>query len=274
MKLRSYERLLQEYYTLQCSLEGPAVPEDLPVEDIVALDRSLASSLLQQYRTLLASLQEISASASLCIELTQSRKEVASSGPGFFLIPPSGKISGDTVPTRRRRGSEPRAGAGKQVPSSISSKGFQQYGSPGSPGSSSEYAGSYETGSSVMMPGTKAASFVGSDWILTLVVDYDAKSGLYTVEDEEAESEDAKFYQLPAKLVLELPFGRQLHLQKNDHVLAMYPDATTFYSATLVRKGRDHVIVHFADDQDEYGVTPARRVHSHHCVGFPTDLDE
>ena len=277
-KIRTHERILQDYHSLQTSLEGPAVPEDSPEEDIVALDRSLASSLLQQYQSLLASLEEIHLSATLCIENTLQRKTVASTGPGLFLHPPS-KIVEAPAPIRKRN-SEPRTGAGKQLPPSISSKlsasSNYPHATPPSPLSPLDQNQIATTSSDTSSPngalsqGTKVASLVPSgDWILTRVVTFDAKTDEYVVEDEEAEADGNKFYTLPRNHVIELPIGKPLSLHKNEHVLAMYPDSTTFYSATIVRKAREHFLLHFADDEDETGLTPQRKVHQHYCMRYP-----
>ncbi len=57
------------------------------------------------------------------------------------------------------------------------------------------------------------------------------------------------------------------HLKKGDKVLAVFPETTSFYGATIMKNpkftsGTNHwdIIVNFDDDEDNSGKIPARQV--------------
>ncbi len=103
-------------------------------------------------------------------------------------------------------------------------------------------------------------------WILGNIIDFDPKSQVYTVQDED-----------DANRVMNMPFHdvRRLedssaHLRRGDRVLAVFPETTSFYPAVVAKNpkpptnnnntGGWDVIVKFDDDEDETGKNPARRV--------------
>jgi SGF29 tudor-like domain len=117
-------------------------------------------------------------------------------------------------------------------------------------------------------------------WILAKVLRYHADQDRYEVVDEEADEADPnalKYYLLPAKCVLPLPASSTpdapVPLRKDDHVLAKFPNTTSFYPAVVVRPcPRDNsAMVTFADDEDETGRTPQRRVADIDCIVVPAN---
>lgn len=101
-----------------------------------------------------------------------------------------------------------------------------------------------------------------SAWILGNIVDFDGT--IYEVQDED---EVAKTVKLPFSDVKRLE-DTASHLKRGDIVLAVFPDTTSFYKATVVKNpkppthsnGSWEVIVRFEDDEDDTGKAPARRV--------------
>ena len=64
---------------------------------------------------------------------------------------------------------------------------------------------------------------------------------------------------------------------KGDMVLAVFPDTTSFYRATISKPvkrsstGSTEVFVQFEDDEDETGRTPHRRVGARFVMSNPDD---
>jgi hypothetical protein len=138
-------------------------------------------------------------------------------------------------------------------------------------------------------------------WVLARVLDYDAETGIYGVLDED---DNSKTYELSEINVIHLE-STHSRLSKQDEVLAVYPDTTSFYKATVMQPprrsgGQGFAMVQFAvsekllfkfclsflpvcleewhsrlsfshpqDDADEYGNTPQRQVPALHVVKLP-----
>ena len=56
--------------------------------------------------------------------------------------------------------------------------------------------------------------------------------------------------------------------EKGNQVMAMFPDTTSFYPATIVRRVGDTVSVKFADDENDNGRTPSRKVDAIHIFAM------
>ena len=105
---------------------------------------------------------------------------------------------------------------------------------------------------------------VGS-WILVNVLYYDASTDRYEVQDED---DINRLIKLDASEVRKLQ-DSTTSLRRGDKVLAVFPETTSFYRATIAKnpsgKGEsgaavEDVIVRFEDDEDEHGKSIARRV--------------
>ena len=107
-----------------------------------------------------------------------------------------------------------------------------------------------------------AAKFTRYDengsWVLGNVTDYDANADIYNVQDED---DVTKIYQLHSSDVRRLD-ENQSHLRKGDQVLAVFPETTSFYRATVAKKTTYDIIVRFEDDEDHTGKCPPKRVPS------------
>lgn len=95
-----------------------------------------------------------------------------------------------------------------------------------------------------------------ADWILAKILSYDKSSKVYTLSDEDVAEE--KFYTIPSSRVI--PLCKTLQFKRGDTVYAVYPDTTSFYSATVSAYKGNFVMVHFRDDGDEFGVTHEKAV--------------
>jgi hypothetical protein len=77
-------------------------------------------------------------------------------------------------------------------------------------------------------------------WILGRVASYNQEVGYYQVADAD-ETED-KIYSVPESqvILLDLQMNNSQKLAKGEEVLAVYPDTTSFYAATVtqVRRGK------------------------------------
>lgn len=120
----------------------------------------------------------------------------------------------------------------------------------------------------------------GDSWILVNVLAYDAVRNSYIVQDEDDSSNSSSQMTLSAATHVKRLYDSAAHLHKGDSVLAVFPDTTSFYGATVVRNprgpgqsgtegresrsGRDksswEVVVKFDDDEDETGRAPPRRI--------------
>lgn len=98
-------------------------------------------------------------------------------------------------------------------------------------------------------------------WILGNVIDYDATTQRYFVQDED---EVNRIMQLAYDDVRRLD-DSCANLRRGDAVLAVFPETTSFYRAVVVKTPKapaSEVVVKFEDDEDESGRNPARRVPS------------
>eukprot|EP00010_Vexillifera_abyssalis_P009608 CAMPEP_0201548244 /NCGR_PEP_ID=MMETSP0173_2-20130828/4771_1 /ASSEMBLY_ACC=CAM_ASM_000268 /TAXON_ID=218659 /ORGANISM="Vexillifera sp., Strain DIVA3 564/2" /LENGTH=262 /DNA_ID=CAMNT_0047957561 /DNA_START=125 /DNA_END=913 /DNA_ORIENTATION=- len=115
-------------------------------------------------------------------------------------------------------------------------------------------------------------------WILASVVQYYRESNRYKVEDAEvdelelAQTDSIKYHILDPNEIIALPdasLGESVQFRKGESVLAMFPNTSSFYPATFVRRSRDTMLVQFEDDEDETGQTPERSVHRNFVVYPP-----
>ena len=89
-------------------------------------------------------------------------------------------------------------------------------------------------------PGTEVAirpNHLSPEWILGRVIAYHSDMGVYEVVDVD----DSKLLKLPETQVITLdtPNMESIRkLNKNEEVLAVYPDTSTFYPATLSQAPR------------------------------------
>jgi len=134
--------------------------------------------------------------------------------------------------------------------------------------------GSFEQGGAE--PGQEVAirpDVYSKDWILGRVVHYYNDTGYYDIADVD----DSKRYNLPETQVIVLDLAdSQRKLSKGEDVLAVYPDTTAFYPATIAaapRRGamstEPSVMVQFTDDADETGETQMKTIPLKHVVRLP-----
>lgn len=84
-------------------------------------------------------------------------------------------------------------------------------------------------------------------WVLVSVTGYDASKDTYTVQDED------DVLELPASQIRRLGGGDDL--QKGERVMAIFPETTVFYRATVAKApGRRDVALAFEGDDDVYRV--------------------
>jgi len=108
-------------------------------------------------------------------------------------------------------------------------------------------------------------------WILARIIKYVPERDTYQVRDED---DHANVQTLPSTNVIRLHEDNLLDVQKNDTVLAVFPDTTSFYRAQVTKvpkraqggMGPLEVMVKFEDDEDETGRTPHRRVPARHVL--------
>lgn len=101
-------------------------------------------------------------------------------------------------------------------------------------------------------------------WILGNVLDYDPRSQIYAVQDEDDVSRVVTLSFFDVKRLQD----SASHLRRGDLVLAVFPETTSFYRAVVAKSpkapsnpnGAWDVVVRFDDDEDETGKNPARRV--------------
>lgn len=96
----------------------------------------------------------------------------------------------------------------------------------------------------------------GTGWVLGNIMEYDAGSESYNVQDEDDVSRIMNLSKYDVKRLDESCVG----LKRGDGVLAVYPETTSFYRATVARRGQHDVIVRFEDDEDENGILHPKRV--------------
>jgi SGF29 tudor-like domain len=122
----------------------------------------------------------------------------------------------------------------------------------------------FEPGSDVAFKPTPASE----DYILGRVIFYNVETDTYDIAD--ADETSSKRYHVGEKFVvlLDLDYNpAHKKLAKGEAVMAVYPETTSFYPATVVQAPRKAplgteptVVVQFNGDQDENGVTPHRTI--------------
>ncbi|KAL7471291.1 hypothetical protein ACHAXS_011590 [Conticribra weissflogii] len=139
------------------------------------------------------------------------------------------------------------------------------------------------------------------DWILAKIQSYDKSTKLYTLLDEDVESDNV--YTLPEKQVVVLKHMEKTRWARGDEVYAVYPDTTAFYHATVSQGARRlgsvgaggmvmvgagsvggiggpgavgvggsggmYVMVLFQDDGDENGLTHEKAVPAQYVMKVP-----
>lgn len=118
-------------------------------------------------------------------------------------------------------------------------------------------------------PGEQVAAKVSKtnedgSWILGNVLDYDPRSQLYAIQDED---DVGRVVNLPFTDVKRLQ-DTAAHLRRSDQVLVVFPETTSFYRATIAKRPKApsnpnaswDVVVKFNDDEDENGKSLSRRV--------------
>lgn len=99
-------------------------------------------------------------------------------------------------------------------------------------------------------------------WILGNVLSVDENT--YDVQDEDDAARTVTLSHVDVRRLED----SASHLRRGDNVLAVFPETTSFYRATVVKTpkppptpgGQWEVIVRFEDDEDDSGKAPARRV--------------
>lgn len=113
------------------------------------------------------------------------------------------------------------------------------------------------------------------EWILGRVIAYHAETGAYDIAD----IDDSKTFKLAETQVVALDLANETmrKLQKGEEVLAVYPDTSTFYPATVVQAPRravagsdPSVVLQFHGDADETGQTPLRTIPLKHVMRPPS----
>jgi hypothetical protein len=100
-----------------------------------------------------------------------------------------------------------------------------------------------------------------ASWILGNVLDYNHTTLTYEIQDED---DISRVMSLPSTDVKRLDDSSS-HLRRGDSVMAVFPETTSFYRATVVKNPKpsgfkDDVIVKFKDDEDNNGKNPARKI--------------
>lgn len=137
----------------------------------------------------------------------------------------------------------------------------------------------------------------GSEWILGKILEHDSTTGMYTIADEDTESNkgmpnyetilinyhvlDSATHCFLYLSVFHLPEEQVVlsgidNLKRGDIIYAVYPDTTSFYQATVVQAPRKGSIgsgafamVNFVDDSDEFGVTHDKAILLKHIMYPP-----
>ena len=133
-------------------------------------------------------------------------------------------------------------------------------------------------------PGEQVAAKVtrtdeNGSWILASVQRFYSDTETYDVQDED---DTSKLIRLPWSHVMRLSMGGEGVFQKGTACMAIFPETTSFYRATiskspvwkLDRSGSPIVkemIVKFEDDEDANGRTPHRRVPARYVIPIPAD---
>ncbi|KAL3813830.1 hypothetical protein ACJIZ3_015098 [Penstemon smallii] len=117
------------------------------------------------------------------------------------------------------------------------------------------------------------------DWLVVKVLNFDKEMREFEVLDEDPgedeESNEQKKYKLPMSHII--PFPRRTDLSTGHdfppgkHVLAVYPETTALYKATVVqarKRKTDDYVLEFDDDEED-GSLPQRSVPFHRVVPLP-----
>jgi len=105
-------------------------------------------------------------------------------------------------------------------------------------------------------------------------------SEAYDVHDED---DPSKLIRLPWNNVMRLSRGNEGHFNKGTHIMAIFPETTTFYQAVVSKQPVlwknsssgyqpivKELIVKFEDDEDDQGCTPHRRIHGRYVIPLPS----
>ncbi|CAM9223391.1 unnamed protein product [Chrysoparadoxa australica] len=114
-------------------------------------------------------------------------------------------------------------------------------------------------------------------WILARVTHYNTQTDEYLCEDEDDGSEVL----IDAEKIIRLQDDLK-GLDKGDEVLAVFPDTTSFYRATIHKmprpvdkdSGPPEIQVKFVDDEDESGRTPNRKMHPRFVIAVPSHQED
>ena len=118
-------------------------------------------------------------------------------------------------------------------------------------------------------------------WILASVVQHIPESNSYEVEDEDSGDEDQdnghRHHVISTTQVVSLPHSDASWIKYpiNARVMAMYPNTTSFYFATVVipnPEGSTYVVVRFDDDADDAGRIPVRKIPYRYIALVPDHL--
>ncbi|XP_052490015.1 SAGA-associated factor 29 homolog A [Gossypium raimondii] len=118
------------------------------------------------------------------------------------------------------------------------------------------------------------------EWFVVKVMNFDEKTKKFEVLDEEAGDDEEggvqKTYKLSASCIIPFPerndpSGTQ-EFPAGRNVLAVYPETTALYKATVISTPRkrksDEYLLEFDDDEED-GVLPQRTVPFHKVVPLP-----
>jgi hypothetical protein len=113
-------------------------------------------------------------------------------------------------------------------------------------------------------------------WVLANIIDFNGTH--YEVQDEDDMS---KKFVLPRRDVRRLDDNASA-FRKGDNVLAVFPDTTSFYNASVAKNpkppvhpnGNWDVIVRFEDDEDDSGKPPPRRIPGRFVLKRLRDADK
>ncbi|CAA0820155.1 SGF29 tudor-like domain [Striga hermonthica] len=117
------------------------------------------------------------------------------------------------------------------------------------------------------------------EWFVVKVIHFDKETRQFEVLDEEPgddeESTGQRKYKLPMSHIIPFPKRNDLanvpDFPPGKHVLAVYPETTTLYKATVVQPRKrkiDDYVLEFDDDEED-GSLPQRLVPFHKVVPLP-----
>ncbi|CAM9446213.1 unnamed protein product [Pylaiella littoralis] len=171
----------------------------------------------------------------------------------------SSSVSSTPPRGRNRNASSPHGGGGSSRDSNNSSSN--------GPTSSSERRSRYEHDDHVFETAEQEPGLPPRAWILARVVQQ-KKHGKVELHDED---DPSHVFDLPVSNVMHLEdFSSEL--RKHEKVLAVFPDTTIFYCATVAKdtprmEGNSKmVLVYFEDDEDVDGRCQSRRIPAEHII--------